>query len=624
MMLKHKVKMKKTGKKMICLALVVIAAMESGMTESRAEELQQEEVARAEELYAPGEILVLYEKDDERTVFSGKESGAQLQVLSEQDGQEIALVEIPNGQNAEQAAEAYEKKEGVLAATPDYILELYSDAETGTNDPYLEQQTYMQKVFAQGAWDYYQNMPHEKVRVAVLDTGADMEHPDLKGILNEEISKEILDGDGTLGPLKGDGYVNGVYSGGGNGHGTHICGIIAAQADNLEGIAGVGSCGDNSAIELMAVDIFSSDRTTKLSYMLRGMDYAAQQGAKVINLSLGVEKSKLDSLMDDRIMQAKCDWIAAQGITMVCAAGNDGRYDRGVVTDVPSDYASTVSVMSVDDAGRRAHYSNYGAMKDVSAPGNDLFSTYPGGIYRAMTGTSMSAPVVTATVGMMYALNPYIRPADVKRILRDTAVQTEMRPLDSEKAVMAATMSFQDVHPQGWYYKNIGYVYSRGIMTGLNREVFATDQTLARAQFAEILYKMNGKPQVDYAGRFPDIPEHMWYTGAVLWAADTGVVSGYSHNGFFGPDDPVTREQLAVMMYRYADFKGYDTGNPEDLSHYIDASQVNEYAEEAFRWAVGNGIISGKDNGTKLDPGGYAVRAECAAIIERFGRRYGQ
>ncbi len=90
----------------------------------------------------------------------------------------------------------------------------------------------------------------------------------------------------------------------------------------------------------------------------------------------------------------------------------------------------------------------------------------------------------------------------------------------------------------------------------------------------------------------------------------------------FGPSDKINREQMAVMMYRYADYKGYDTGNKTDFDKFSDADSVNAYAEEAMKWAVGNGIITGKDNGTKLDPQGNATRAECATIIMRFMEKF--
>ena len=159
-------------------------------------------------------------------------------------------------------------------------------------------------------------------------------------------------------------------------------------------------------------------------------------------------------------------------------------------------------------------------------------------------------------------------------------------------------------------------------MTGLDKTHFGPNDSLARAQFALILYRINDEPEVDYEEIFPDVEDGAWYTDAILWAADTGVVTGYTDTGKFGPADKINREQMAVMMYRYANYKEYESDDPVDISGYKDAEKVNTIAQKAMEWAVGNGIISGKDGGTVLDPQGNATRAECATIIMRFLEKF--
>ena len=183
-------------------------------------------------------------------------------------------------------------------------------------------------------------------------------------------------------------------------------------------------------------------------------------------------------------------------------------------------------------------------------------------------------------------------------------------------------MPFADVASADWYYDSINYVYQNALMTGLNETTFGPVQYLARAQFSVILYRMNESPEITYIDKFPDVKEGVWYTNAILWANSTGVVNGYSDTGLFGPGDNINREQMAVMMYRYAKYQDYDVSQKADFSQFVDASRVNSFAEEAMQWAVGTGIITGKDNGTKLDPQGNASRAECATIIMRFKKYY--
>ena len=177
--------------------------------------------------------------------------------------------------------------------------------------------------------------------------------------------------------------------------------------------------------------------------------------------------------------------------------------------------------------------------------------------------------------------------------------------------------SFTDVSTEDWFYDSIKYVYEKGIMTGINDTTFAPYDALARAQFAVILHRLNGEPQMEYTNRFHDVGADIWYTDAILWAADADVVTGYS-NGNFGPADKINREQMATMIYRYAEYKGYSLEGGADYSQYEDATNVSDFAQEAMSWAVGNGIITGKYNETQLDPQGEASRAESATIMMRF------
>ena len=183
-------------------------------------------------------------------------------------------------------------------------------------------------------------------------------------------------------------------------------------------------------------------------------------------------------------------------------------------------------------------------------------------------------------------------------------------------------LPFVDVAEDAWYYDAVYYNYVVQTMTGKDDTHFAPDEALARAQFAMILYRMNDTPNVEYKATFPDVADNVWYTDAILWAADTGVVTGYSDSGKFGPSDRINREQMAVMMYRYAKYKEYESDAPADITGYADAGRVSAFAKEAMEWAVGNGIISGKDGGTVLDPQGNATRAECATIIMRFLEKF--
>lgn len=187
-------------------------------------------------------------------------------------------------------------------------------------------------------------------------------------------------------------------------------------------------------------------------------------------------------------------------------------------------------------------------------------------------------------------------------------------------ALMEAVMEmgelpYTDVEETDWYYEYAKDVYQKGLMTGLNETTFGPAEILSRAQFAVILYRMEGEPEVTYSEKFPDVAEGQFYTDAVLWAAENGIVTGYDE-GYFGPGDEITREQMATMMYRYAKYKELDVTATADISAYPDAASVSAFAQEAMKWCVAEEIITG-DSGS-LKPQGVTVRAVCATIVSRF------
>lgn len=182
-------------------------------------------------------------------------------------------------------------------------------------------------------------------------------------------------------------------------------------------------------------------------------------------------------------------------------------------------------------------------------------------------------------------------------------------------------LPFIDVKSSDWFYGAVEYVYQNEMMSGLTSTVFGPYDVLSREQFAAILYRMNGSPAVN-AGTSPfkDVPTNTWFTNAVIWANANKVISGYNANTF-GTGDAITREQMAVMMYRYGSYMGYNVSGRANISGFADAGFVSSYAKEALQWAVSEGIISGNANGT-LNPQGSATRAECASIIMRFDKKY--
>ena len=177
-------------------------------------------------------------------------------------------------------------------------------------------------------------------------------------------------------------------------------------------------------------------------------------------------------------------------------------------------------------------------------------------------------------------------------------------------------LPFTDVKSGDWFYEAVKYVYDNKLMDGTSSTTFAPLMTTNRAMIVTILWRLEGQPETDATLSFTDVESGVWYTDAVNWAASKGIVKGYSDT-VFAPNDTVTREQLATILYRYAETKGYDVTAEGNLSTFADGTNTSSWAAEAMEWAVGSGLLSGKDGG-KLDPTGTATRAEIATILMRF------
>ncbi|WP_130848734.1 S-layer homology domain-containing protein [Intestinimonas timonensis] len=177
-------------------------------------------------------------------------------------------------------------------------------------------------------------------------------------------------------------------------------------------------------------------------------------------------------------------------------------------------------------------------------------------------------------------------------------------------------LPFADVASDAWYAQAVAYVYRQGLMSGTAQDHFSPDLTTNRAMLVTILYRLAGSPAVDGGSAFTDVASGDWYASGVAWASANGIVTGYG-DGRFGPNDPITREQMAAILYRYAGFAGQNTAGQADLSGYTDAGQGSPYAAEPMGWAVDRGLITGVSADT-LATGGSATRAQVATILMRF------
>ena len=236
------------------------------------------------------------------------------------------------------------------------------------------------------------------------------------------------------------------------------------------------------------------------------------------------------------------------------------------------------------------------------------------------TGVRVEIPVENLTSGTVAVI---VKPDGTEEIVKTSVTGKNGVVLTLEESATVKlvdnTKTFSDVQPNDWFAPYVAWAASRGIMNGMGDGTFAPNATASRAQIAQMLFNLDGAQANGDLAAFGDVHAGDWFADAVTWLVENGIAQGTGAS--FGADSPISREQLAVMLYNYAQFKGYDVSVSGDVSGFPDADKVDGYARSALAWAVGVGLISGSTDehgNVVLDPQGSATRGQIAAIIERF------
>lgn len=178
------------------------------------------------------------------------------------------------------------------------------------------------------------------------------------------------------------------------------------------------------------------------------------------------------------------------------------------------------------------------------------------------------------------------------------------------------TLPFVDVQGNDWYYEAVAFVYGKGYFSGTSADTFAPNDSMTRAMLATVLHRVSGLETPGQGDTFDDVPAGQWYSNGIAWASGRKIVNGMG-NGLYAPNLAVSREQLVTMLYRYQTDRKGNVSAKSSLADYPDGSMVADWAKEAMEWAVGAGLIKGRNTG-HLDPKGTATRAEVATILQRF------
>lgn len=233
------------------------------------------------------------------------------------------------------------------------------------------------------------------------------------------------------------------------------------------------------------------------------------------------------------------------------------------------------------------------------------------------SGYTLKSLSVTDSTGKVVSLTnlggskySFVMPASAITVSASFAAQT-----------VTPDSPFVDVVQGTWYYDAVQYTYQHGLMSGTGEGQFSPNLTTSRGMIVTILYRLAGSPAVSGSSAFPDVSKGDWYANGVAWASANGIVSGYT-DGSFRPNDTITREQMAAILYQYARFQGKLDSGRADLSVFADFGAISSWAQEPMSWAVAKGLISGLSADT-LGPGGSTTRAQAAVILTAFSKALG-
>jgi len=489
---------------------------------------------------------------------------------------------------------------------PDYTVTL-ADLP---NDTYASKQWSLDSLDVTEAWD--DGFNGAGVKIAVIDSGVNSMHEDFEDT-NFAAGINMLDGSRDVSDVSD------------KGHGTFVCGLLAATRDNATGIAGL--CTDAT---IVPIKCFGKGTETSASVIISAIYEAVDVfDCDVINMSLGMEENMAS-------MEAAVEYATQKGAIIVSAVGNSGNS----VLNYPAAYDCVVGVGAVDQNGMVASFSQTNSSVFAVAPGVKIVSLSNKGNseYASGDGTSFSTPFVSVAAAILkqYAENATVE--DFKTILKASLIDEGPIGYDTSYGYGSLNISnfvtvmkkytvggsgsiFSDIVGH-WAEESIAFCVDRKLFTGVTTSSFEPETVMNRAMFVTVLSRLSGETITGYTNSFSDVSSSAWYAQPSAWGATKGIVSG-TGAATFSPLVSVTREQMAVLLYRYAIYYGLTDGSADTalFTSYTDGSKVSSWAAEAMAWAVGNGLITGR-TGNLLSPQDSAKRCEVATILTRFINKY--
>lgn len=537
----------------------------------------------------------------------------------------------------EEALEILNANPLVEIAERDYIRQSFIIPQAAApNDPLFANQISLQHINAPEAWSI--TTGNRNITIGILDTGIDGRHPDLApnlwnnpnpnqgGLFNDIHGFDFA---GNIGGTPFDAYPGG--------HGTQVAGIAGARGNNGVGITGVAQ-----NVSLVWMGMRGSEGLSD-SVAIRSVNYARNNNIRILTAAWG----------GPQVSTSLREAIRNFNGLFVVAAGNYSRNnDIHPMYPANLNYPHVITVASSNlNNNNLAAHSNFGVRNvNIAAPGEHIFTTAPGGSYGHSSGTSVATPHVAGVAALMLSVNPHLSPVQLAEIILSTsrhvpglsvssggtldayAAVLEAQAAQSSQVVEQAwlppetTNRFADVpNAPHWQNNPVSWADRNGITTGIRGTAppeFRPNQPLTRAMFATFIHRVAGEPDVSAMPGLPfadnaAISGINWAESAIRWVAGTGVTTGFRDDNTFRPNNNISREQIATMLFRYAEIFGLDTSfSPAIFNTFDDSGAVSEWAVQAMQWATHHGIITGRAG--RLVARDNASRAEAVTMLNRF------
>lgn len=480
---------------------------------------------------------------------------------------------------------------------PDYIV--YADEDV--NDTYYSLQWGLDATNADAIFS--SSLSADGVVIGVIDSGLYTSHEDIDA-LNVVTGYNFLDENTDTTDTRG--------------HGTKVTSVIAATTNNNKGVASLGY-----GATIVPLKVFGSEGSTPTSKVVSAI-YAAvdDYDCDVINMSLSS-----DEYSDTKA--AACQYAYNNGVILIAAAGND----NSSALRYPAAFDTVIGVAAIKSDGTRPIYT-YNSSVFITAPGVSIYTTQntSSSAYGYSSGTSFSSPYIASLAALARGYDDDISFEDFKGLLKLSAIDKGTSGYDVYYGwglidcslftdYLITTLPFTDVTFSNWSYPYVSFCYENGLINGTSATTFTPYGNITRADFVTLLgrlYEADGGTIPNNTTNYTDVPAGMYFTKYIAWATENGLVSGYG-NGLFGTYDPITREQLAVILYRYAVFSGESIGtvNTSVLNVFTDKSSINSWATTAMAWAVQNEIMTGT-SATTISPWANALREQTATVFYRY------